>query len=322
MKNNIYGIFVGANLNIKDHNKLREYISFCIDNNQKSHTKFETSHHHILPQAEKLPFAKYSDLKEIMWNGTYLTHQNHYKAHFMLACAVADDSILYAWNSMKNKDSVRFNISIEDDSNEYHELITEYRKLASTIVTVFDEFGNTFNVKKTDSRYLSGELQSVGRLRGSVKGENNPAYGKVWIHYCGEDKFIDLEDLEEYEILGWLKGYSTQKRTKHSKALKGHKKSKGSSKNYSIAKSNTTQIHYKDINKQVKNNVLIYYLVDGWTIGVSDKTKQKNSDSNGGKNHYSFGKTWMNNNTERKLVFNSDVTSYLELGWVKGRIIH
>lgn len=96
--------FKRCNLTILSENKLLKYIEYCQIHNQLEHTKFKTSYHHILPQAESLPFREYSDLKENSWNGTYLLHKDHYYAHYLLAQAVEHWAILCSFSAMNNQD--------------------------------------------------------------------------------------------------------------------------------------------------------------------------------------------------------------------------
>ena len=98
-------------LNIKCEEKLKEYVDFCINNNQNSIIPSKTSHHHILPN--KL-FPEYSDLKENHWNGTHLLYSDHYYAHWLLTEAIDDYSMLFSFCAMHNKDFVNERLAEED----------------------------------------------------------------------------------------------------------------------------------------------------------------------------------------------------------------
>ena len=57
----------------------------------------------------------------------------------------------------------------------------------------------------------------------------------------------------------------------------------------------------------------------------SEKTKQiigkKNSKAQSGKKNSQYGKCWIYNDTESKSIPKSEINSYLESGWIKGRKI-
>ncbi len=117
----IFYIFKNTNLKIKCENKLIEYINFCIINNTEL-VKYETAVHHILPQSKNLPFKKYSDLKNNIFNQSILSHKNHYIAHKLLYEAIEHVSIVSAFIAMNNKDKKLKRISEIDliSSDEYH----------------------------------------------------------------------------------------------------------------------------------------------------------------------------------------------------------
>lgn len=119
--NTIFDIFKNTDLKIKCENKLIEYINFCIINNTES-VKYETAVHHILPQSKHLPFKKYSDLKNNIFNQSILSHKNHYFAHKLLYEAIEHVSIVSAFIAMNNKDKKLKRISEIDliSSDEYH----------------------------------------------------------------------------------------------------------------------------------------------------------------------------------------------------------
>jgi len=101
MINKINNLFLGSGLEIIDKLKLKKYIAFCYENNLKEHTPFLTEHHHILPQSANLPFTKYSDIKnKFKWNGVYLSIENHFIAHKLLAESVNHISISSSYMAM------------------------------------------------------------------------------------------------------------------------------------------------------------------------------------------------------------------------------
>ena len=103
MKTKILQEFLNSTLEIKSQEKLKQYIQFCITNNQQEKIKGKTSYHHILPQANSC-FPKYSNLKENPWNGTHLLYSDHYYAHYLFTEAVSNYSQLSAFCAMNNTD--------------------------------------------------------------------------------------------------------------------------------------------------------------------------------------------------------------------------
>jgi len=101
MFNRILNIFKQSNLEIKSIQKLEQYIKYCIKNNNQKRIKFETAHHHILPNAL---FPELSNLRDTPWNGVYLMHFDHYYAHWLLTEALYSPSMLFAFCAMHNKD--------------------------------------------------------------------------------------------------------------------------------------------------------------------------------------------------------------------------
>jgi len=93
--------FLNSNIKIKSLERLNEYISYCINNNQNKPIKGKTSHHHILPNAL---FSNYSNLNNNKWNGTHLSYYNHYYAHWLITKSIIDYGQLFAFCSMHNQD--------------------------------------------------------------------------------------------------------------------------------------------------------------------------------------------------------------------------
>ena len=110
MKNKIIKEMLDS-LNVRCEEKLKEYVNFCMNNNQNSIVPSKTSHHHILPN--KL-FPKYSDLKENPWNGTHLLYSDHYYAHWLLTEAIDNYSMIFSFCAMHSKDFVNKRLSKED----------------------------------------------------------------------------------------------------------------------------------------------------------------------------------------------------------------
>lgn len=123
----------------------------------------------------------------------------------------------------KNKTSVK-----DNNGNKFYIDISDERYLSGELVgltkgkvNVKDENNNIFNVDIDDPRYLSGELltiwknkthkqeskDKIGKANSiKLKGKNNPSFGKIWITNKIENKMIKKEELNNYLILGWIKG--------------------------------------------------------------------------------------------------------------------
>ncbi len=171
-------------------------MSHFVLNDEKSHTKFITAKHHILPQA-KMCYPEFVDLKENEWNGCYLTHQNHYIAHFLLAQSIDNRSVIFAWNAMKNKDKHLRDIDIYEDSSEYGELMKKAKKAFSD-----------------DSKILESNGLTKGQNRG--KRCSNTKSDPEWKNTTGRDsakKFNETMEIIDGDGLS-LREKTTIKRNK------------------------------------------------------------------------------------------------------------
>lgn len=108
---------------------------FCLSNNNMKRIKGHTSYHHILPQCSKLPFIEFSNLNLHKWNGTHLSHYNHYYSHFLLQQAINHPSILHAFIAMHNKDSKLNRITVDEliPNNIFNELMKKEMRTFLTI---------------------------------------------------------------------------------------------------------------------------------------------------------------------------------------------
>jgi len=147
--------------------------------------------HHILP---KSLFPEYSNLKKHPWNGIKIPYRSHYLAHYMLAKALGK-GMWFAFNMMRrvsNNKSVLYELarkyikqaSSEAMSNRIHIVCPETDVMKSIKIdekipegyikgesnarrthrlnklVVRDKDGNTFQIDKSDSRYINGEVVS------------------------------------------------------------------------------------------------------------------------------------------------------------------
>jgi len=111
-------------VNVKNKERLLEYIDFCQSNNQD-----EGEEHHILP---KDLFPEYKNLNENPWNKSTLSIINHIKAHILLCEAVDEKSMFYARNMMiftRNHETLS-----EADFSEIEKIKIESRKMQSKLM--------------------------------------------------------------------------------------------------------------------------------------------------------------------------------------------
>ncbi len=119
--------------------------------------------------------------------------------------------------SVKDKDGNTSQIDKDDSKYLSGELVST----TSGKVNVKDKDGNTYKVDKTDPRYLSGELiftwkdkkhsdESKQKMsessKGTQLGEKNGSFGTCWITKDTENKKIKKKELDNYLLLGWIKG--------------------------------------------------------------------------------------------------------------------
>jgi len=161
MKEKIMKIFLESKIKIISQKNLEKYISFCLEKNQKKHTKFLTARHHILPKAKSLPFEKFKDLNEHQWNGTYLSHKNHYLAHYILTQSIEEFSIYYSFNIMNKSDIKKKKLKEEDliSPEEYDKIVSKTLKLQGSFLS------KKFMEEKTDS---NGDKTTIAKERGKI----------------------------------------------------------------------------------------------------------------------------------------------------------
>lgn len=221
--------FKKSNLVIRDHQKLQDYITFCLDRNQNKRIKGKTSLHHILPQAKSC-FPEFKDLKAHTWNGTHLMYSDHYIAHAMFCDAVFNDSQLSAWYAMNNKDvkTEKINSPEELIGPELHQKLMEERSFLASKnrknninVTVFstgetkiittEEFYKNKNLYRhhTEGTVSCIDIKTGDKLRvTSEEYHNNENYisnteGKITatLIETGEKIFITSKEYKENKHL-------------------------------------------------------------------------------------------------------------------------
>lgn len=165
MKNKILQEFLNSDIKIKSQQKLEEYIDYCMVNNQKEHTKSKTAQHHILP---KSLFKDFKDLKYNTWNGTFLKHSKHYKAHFLLTEAIDNRSMLSAFTAMHNRDIKSSRITENDlITEEIYQIKVEdcYKKHSKFLRDNADKYGWKQAKTATKKIIIDGKITSIAKLR-------------------------------------------------------------------------------------------------------------------------------------------------------------
>ena len=130
MTNKIMTEFKNSDTKIIDEIILKQYIDFCLSE-KTTRKKYKTSFHHILPVSI---FGEFSNLKINEWNGVHLSHENHYKAHSLLANAIDSESMLHAWWCMSHTDKKQKNVDGNKviGAKEYSKLFEKSARLISS----------------------------------------------------------------------------------------------------------------------------------------------------------------------------------------------
>lgn len=177
------------------------------------------------------------------------------------------------------------------------------------LVTVRDSDGNCFDVKKTDPRYISGELQSVNKHSVPVRDKfgktfrvpvDDPRYisgelvivskgnkggtGRTYVMKGEECKFILKEELQQYLDDGWVQKSRCKGRVSPTKG--------------------NIWIHKDGIMKCINKDDLETYIKDGWQKGRLVNTL---------KNQIGIMKDGVS-----KYINPEDLDKYLSDGWQKG----
>lgn len=216
--NKILKIFKESKIEIIDESILIEYINFCTKNNEQKHTTHKTARHHILPQCKFLPFELYSDLSINCWNGTYLTHKNHYIAHSMLHSAINNYYIGSAWHHMSNINS-KFKKLTDSITPELYQILQEKANLQNSIrmkkwCKEVDENGVTNKQKATIKRVESGY--------NDIDENGLNAHQRIAIKAATTMKEKDENGMSIYDK-SFIKAKQTMKENNHCKGSKNPK---------------------------------------------------------------------------------------------------
>jgi hypothetical protein len=234
-----------------------------------------------------------------------------------------DKYILYQFDNevdMLNKEEELVSREFISEENNYNIIVGGKQFLTLDNVTVRDKYGNTFNVHKTDERYISGEL--VGATKGlvtvrdkdgntqSVKinderylsGELLPSSKGFILTKDKDDKrfYVNLND-ERYlsgELIPFFKGRLTLK-DRFGNIIHTH----------------------KDDTRYLSGELNHLWTNKKHTIETKEKIGIKNSISQKGEKNSQYGTCWITNGLANKKIKKEELENYLFNGWEKGRFI-
>jgi len=240
------------NTNIKNKEKLQEYINFC-----KNMSEINGEDHHILPQEL---FPEYKSLYANPWNKSTLSIINHIKAHILLCEAIDNNSMYHARNMMLfTRDYNEENISVEY-LQEIEKIKIESRKIQSKLMRENNPMKNEETKNKSvASRKKYFENGGVGSMFGRTHSEET----KEKMSKIHKGKIIKDESKSN------LKGYITRYGE-----IEGTKKYKENNKKKSVT---------------LESQIEKYGQKDG-TKRWNQIIEKKSNNSKGEKNHF-YGKT-------------------------------
>jgi hypothetical protein len=234
-----------------------------------------------------------------------------------------DKYILYQFDNevdMLNKEEELVSREFISEENNYNIIVGGKQFLTLDNVTVRDKYGNTFNVHKTDERYISGEL--VGATKGlvtvrdkdgntqSVKinderylsGELLPSSKGFILTKDKDDKrfYVNLSDPRYLsgELIPFFKGRLTLK-DRFGNIIHTH----------------------KDDPRYLSGELNHLWTNKKHTIETKEKIGLKNSILQKGEKNSQFGSCWITKENKNKKIKKEELENYLSNGWEKGRFI-
>lgn len=322
-----------------NEDKVLEYLEYINGiKNISDRSEDYTERHHIVPRCVDSSLSKEKD------NIIVVSGREHFIAHKMLADCFNGElssrlnyALIMMCGSVHNEN---YYISAE----EYEYIRKEISRIQTGKVIPNDvrlKMSESHKGKKfTDEHKKNLGKWQVGRKlsfetrkkisktkqeRKTMVGENNPMYGTKrpdyvldimsekakdtkWVNNGIEQKQVKENELDHYLANGYVFGMLKKKPSPNMKFNKGRKK-----------------INNGIEEKSVFIDELEYYFSIGYKLGrlpPSNETKQKISNTlknrNAGELNVNYGKCWINNGVERKLVLQTDLETYLSNGWKIG----
>lgn len=261
-----------------DNTYLIEYLRLINANKETKRERFKTQKHHIIPRS----YYKINNLpinnSEI--NLVNLSLKDHLLAHYYLSLCVTDQykyALVYAFNYMYNKlNKNNIQIDIKDiDFTEYEKLYKIFCENQSrkkkghipwnkgggcyTEAQLLNMRNAHLGKKDSEETKKKKSLSSIGTNKGGCYVNN----GSI-------SKHIQLSELDEYLLNGWVKG-SIQDHSKHIGMKILHKDDK------------EIRVFPQQISK---------YIALGWKFGRSKKARENNSKAKKGKPSWNKGIPW------------------------------
>ena len=180
------------------------------------------------------------------------------------------------------------NEELVNNSNCYNVILGGDKFSTIGTVAVRDKNGNTFQVSVNDPRYINGDLECIMCGHLNAKDINN--------------SIIRVNKNDSRLYTGELVPFS-----KYSVLVKDSK-----NKYYLVSKDNPRYINgeLKAFWKDKKHSTA--------TIEKMKATHKLNKHQQGNKNSQ-YGTCWITKDNENKKIKKSELSEYLELGWIKGR---
>lgn len=169
--------------------------------------------------------------------------------------------------------------------NDVYNLTIGGGKYTEGFVTVKDKNGKYFRVHRSDSRYISGELQHILKGRVNVKDEN------------GKSKNIDINDPK----------YQSGELIHYNKNIVPVKDKRGN--NYCVDKNDPMYLS-GELTHIWKNRKHSKETKMKMSLKAKEHIGEKNSQ---------YGTCWITNGKENKKIKKEDFFKWLNDGWIKGR---
>lgn len=183
---------------------------------------------------------------------------------------------------------------------------------------------HTTAIDKKSNRYFNPILYEVSRAAFYLT-HHTTMIGRKRIHKDNENKLVKIEELSYWIEEGWQLGDSDIMRKRKSDSLRGNKKMLGKTH----TEETKTKIGNAHKNKKVSEETRKKLSIVGKNKPKPSKETRKKL-SVAGKNkpqdaiekqrESMIGRIWMNNGIDSKIIKPEDIETYLQAGWIKGRL--
>lgn len=199
-------------------------------------------------------------------------------------------------------------------------------------------------VHKCDLDYYLNNGYYLGDIKYSeerLKNASKPSLGKIYVNNSYKETLIYPEEYIDYKTLGYILGrlpmselqkfklhlahdgktLTNEHKSTISSSTLGSKKSEQMKQKLSETRTGMIYINNGDIEKIINPFDQYEYIIDGWNLGklpMPEKHKESISKSSIGKPGTTTGRTKINNGVVEKFVFNEELDSFIQQGWIKG----